>query len=381
MPTLRGITWAHTRGYAPMVATSQAFSDLHPEVEIVWEKRSLWAFGEASIEPLVQAYDLLVIDHPFIGLAAEGQWFLPLNEYVPQDLLDELATQTVGPSYRSYAYRGQQWALPVDAAAQVAASRPDLIETHGVSIPRTWNDVVDLARETRKVAIPLTPINALSAFFTLCANQGEPPLRAEGKIVAREVGEQVLHELRTLATEIDAACLDMNPIQVLNRMSSTDSILYVPLSYGYCNYSRAGYAPHRLAVHDIPAAGEFGCQGATLGGAGLAIAAQSPHRSEALAYAAWVTGANCQRNLYVLSGGQPAHRAAWEDEVANRVTGNFFRDTLRTLEAAYLRPNYPRFAAFQTQAAHLVHACLTGKEGIPEVLRELDRIYVESRAT
>ncbi len=33
MIKLKGITWNHTRGLLPMVATSQRFTELHPEVE------------------------------------------------------------------------------------------------------------------------------------------------------------------------------------------------------------------------------------------------------------------------------------------------------------------------------------------------------------
>jgi hypothetical protein len=31
---LRGITWNHSRGFVPMVATAQRFSELNPSVEI-----------------------------------------------------------------------------------------------------------------------------------------------------------------------------------------------------------------------------------------------------------------------------------------------------------------------------------------------------------
>ncbi|NBU65362.1 MAG: carbohydrate ABC transporter substrate-binding protein, partial [Chloroflexia bacterium] len=50
--TLRGIAWNHTRGYLPMVASAQRFQELHPDVEIVWEKRSLQAFADQPIQVL-----------------------------------------------------------------------------------------------------------------------------------------------------------------------------------------------------------------------------------------------------------------------------------------------------------------------------------------
>jgi len=46
MTELRGITWDHTRGFLPMVATAQRFSELHPDVRITWEKRSLQHFAD-----------------------------------------------------------------------------------------------------------------------------------------------------------------------------------------------------------------------------------------------------------------------------------------------------------------------------------------------
>jgi multiple sugar transport system substrate-binding protein len=55
---LRGITWNHTRGYLPMVATAQRFAETHPGVEIIWEKRSLQAFADRDITELAQQYDL-----------------------------------------------------------------------------------------------------------------------------------------------------------------------------------------------------------------------------------------------------------------------------------------------------------------------------------
>ena len=67
---LRGITWNHTRGYLPLVATAQRFSELNPGIEIVWEKRSLKAFEEYPVERLAADYDLIVLDHLFSGYAA-----------------------------------------------------------------------------------------------------------------------------------------------------------------------------------------------------------------------------------------------------------------------------------------------------------------------
>ena len=83
MITLRGMTWAHTRGFVPMAATAQRYQELHPGVEIVWEKRSLRDFEEFPVEGLAARYDLLVIDHAFVGFAARHRVLQPLDELLP----------------------------------------------------------------------------------------------------------------------------------------------------------------------------------------------------------------------------------------------------------------------------------------------------------
>ena len=142
--TLRGITWNHTRGFLPMVATAQRFEELHPEVRIVWERRSLQAFADAPLATLAEQFDLLVIDHPSVGEAAD--FLLPLDEHLPPDFIKDQAAASVGPSYKSYGWDGHLWALATDAATPVSCHRPDLLAQMGASVPRTWPELLELAR-------------------------------------------------------------------------------------------------------------------------------------------------------------------------------------------------------------------------------------------
>ena len=89
MAVLKGITWNHTRGLLPMVATAQRFTELNPEIEITWEKRSLQEFADASIEDLAKRFDLLVIDHPWTGFGAHTNAILPLSDYLSSDYIKD----------------------------------------------------------------------------------------------------------------------------------------------------------------------------------------------------------------------------------------------------------------------------------------------------
>ena len=74
MIKLKGMTWDHSRGYDPMIATSIRFSEKHNnEVNIEWDKRPLQAFADRPIEEMTDDYDLIVIDYPHVGeVAAKG---------------------------------------------------------------------------------------------------------------------------------------------------------------------------------------------------------------------------------------------------------------------------------------------------------------------
>ena len=114
-----------------MLATATEFRKQHPEVLIEWEARSLYDFGEATLAMLAEQYDLLVIDHPFMGQGEQEQCLLPLDEHVSNLQLHKLERERVGSSHRSYFFQGHQWALAI--AAQVPGYRPDLLKKAGMA--------------------------------------------------------------------------------------------------------------------------------------------------------------------------------------------------------------------------------------------------------
>jgi multiple sugar transport system substrate-binding protein len=129
---LRGIAWNHTRGFLPVVATAQRFEELHPEVSILWEKRSLQSFADASMADLAATFDLIIMDHPHTALAATHELLLPFDDLLPAEVLTDLAANSVGASHESYSYEGRQWALAIDAAAPISTCRLDLLDRYGI---------------------------------------------------------------------------------------------------------------------------------------------------------------------------------------------------------------------------------------------------------
>lgn len=377
MLELKGITWDHPRGYQPLVATAYEFQKQHPQVHIAWDVRSLKDFGDLSIESLAEKYDFVLMDHPFSGTGAKSGVLVPLDEWIPEPFLQEQARYSVGPSHRSYFWEGHQWALAVDAAAQVTACRADLLDDLDVEIPKSWDDVFGLAESlkgTGKIGMPLHPVDAVCCFQSLCANISSGLFWHSEYGIDPEIGAQALNLLQRLASLVDERSLFMNPIQMLDLMAGTNEIAYVPLIFGYTNYARKGYAKHLVRFGNIPSVSDEP-SGALLGGVGLAISSSCKHIEAAVQYAMYVASSEVQRGIYFQHGGQPAHRTAWLDEKTNEATDHFFRNTLHTLELSFLRPRFPGYNKFQELAGETVHRFLISRGRVSDCITQLNGLY------
>jgi multiple sugar transport system substrate-binding protein len=374
MITLKGMAWNHTRGFVPVVACAQRYEELHPEVTIVWEKRSLQAFADASLAELSAAYDLIVMDHPHTALAATGGLLLPYEDWLPEAFLADQAANSVGGSHESYRFENKQWTLATDAAAPIATWRPDLLEAHGLALPQTWEEVLDLAKHGF-VTVSAFPIDMLMHGYTFCAALGHAPFTGDC-VAPDDVLAAALTELRKLVSHCDPACLERNPIRTAEWMSQTSDprAAYCPFAYGYSNYSRPRYAPFPLKAGDLVT---FNGQRlrSTLGGAGLAVSSKTKHPHACMDFAAFTAAPETQMGVYFQSGGQPGHRASWIDDAVNEASNGFFRDTLQTLDESLLRPQFPGYMDFQDAATPIAHSCGSGTIPPSEAAAEINRLY------
>ena len=374
--TLTGITWNHTRGYLPLVAAAQRFVDARRDVSITWQTRSLQEFADFPIERLAERFDLIVIDHPFVGYAAAHPTLVPLDDGLPAAFLTDQQANSVGASFASYEYGGHVWALPIDAATPVASWRPDLLAKAEAAAPRTWDDLLTLARR-KLVALPAIPVDALMATYMLCLAHGEEPFATPERMAGEDTGIAALEMLRELVSLCDPACLRRNPIRTYEAMVGGDDIAYCPFAFGYVNYARTDYAAHPLRFGGLVELAGHRLR-STLGGTGLAISRGCRDPELALEFARFVASPEVQKGLYVVAGGQPGHRTAWTDQEANRLSNGFFADTLPTLDEAWMRPRYSGYIPFQDEAGQIFHRYLASGGFARVALSEIDRLYRES---
>lgn len=371
---LKGITWSHSRGFTSIVAVSQRFSELHPDVDIVWEKRSLQEFADAPLENLANSYDLLIIDHPWAGFAAKHGILLPLNKYLPEDYLKDQADNSVGKSHISYNFEGFQSALAIDAATPIAVYRPDLLSSD--EVPSTLEDLMNLAKD-HKVIYAGIPLNLLMDFYMFC-NTMDDSFFKDDMLVSRETGTTALELMRELASYCPKEMFNWDPIEVHEVLARENDYSYCPFAYGYTNYSREGYGKHLLKATDVVTWNGKLLQ-TVLGGTGLAISSHCKDIDAAVEFAKYAASPEIQRTLFFDNGGQPGHRSAWLDPETNRRSMNFFKDTLKTLDASYLRPRYSGYLYFQDHAGDYIQDYVMYGGNVNETLHKLQQLYETSR--
>lgn len=366
--TVRGLTWDHPRGYdALAAAVTHAHSaglDLH------WDKQPLEGFESASISELAQRYDLLVIDHPHLGDALASDCLQNIDRLFDPAQLAEWRTQSIGRSFTSYRYAGQQWAIPLDAATQVSACRPDLSADPA---PSSWTHMPAYAKR-HPVCLSLAGPHAfltlcsMAHAFGACMGDHQETLFAGGDATS---AWELLLELYAYSP---AAWETKNPIDLLHGMSTTEEVAYCPLVYGYVNYAGPNSPGRQLTFGNAPA-GPNNRIGSVLGGTGIAITQRCPVTPALLRHLEHLMSISIQTTFIPANQGQPSARKAWQDRALNLDYNDFYAKTLPTLEEAFVRPRFLGYTRFQLEASQLVREMLAARTGAKNGLARLQAMH------
>lgn len=351
-----GLTWDHPRGRAALEAAAGA---LGGGDSLRWEVQSLEGFESAPIDDLARRYDLLVLDHPHLGDARQHDSIRPIDELFDADQLRAWERAAVGPSIASYQMADRLWALPLDAATQVSARRRDLV----LEAPATWGDALALV-DRGLVATSLAGPHAFLSLCSIAVSLGDDPGTGEA-LFDREVSLRSLELLTRLSSRAPEGSAVLNPIGLLDRMRDRGDIGYIPLVYGYVNYSSPV-----LAFGSAPALD--GRIGSVIGGTGIAVTRRCEPTAALLAHLRMLLSDDAQRGFIPTHSGQPSARVAWTDPGVDAAAHGFYSATLSTIESSWVRPRVLGYIPFQAEASGLVRAAVFGSRSPEDVLEEIE---------
>lgn len=396
MTTLHGMTWDHPRGIDALLAVGREYT-ANTGVEIDWVARPLHEFEETPLARLATRFDLLAMDHPFIGDAVEADALIPLDGVWSRADLDDRAGDSAGRSVASYSWNGRQWAGAVDAACMVSAYRTGAIDS--AAIPREWEQLAEFSAEhgRRAVLLAANPTHLWGTVLSMCHGLSGSGALPDGASTGTSTGSDdgrpgwwgddgiepdLLADAISCVIDVVALCapesMAADPIAVLDRLSAADgaepTVLYSPLVFGYITYSVDGAKPTLVSFADAPGFGS-GPVGTLTGGVGLAVSAHSPHREAAADFVRFATDREVQLGSYSAAGGQAGRRSVWaNDELDHRVNG-FYGNTLATMDRSFLRPRLIGYPEFQRLASLDLHSAVTEARPVGETVRRLADIW------
>ena len=354
---LKGTAWDHPRAFAGLHAVNPAISAALGGARIEWDVHSLADFSAAPLSNTADHYDLVLFDHPYSGDASRGL-LLDLSRYLAPSVLDDLRSDTVGFGVDLFDYDGGVWGLPIDAACQVAAYRPDLCARAGMDEAylrsATLSDIVDrLRREKLKLAISFRGVGSFMCFLSYCHQLGAVPFAREGELVPREIGVEVVQLMHRILDAAVPEVMDWISITCLEEMARRDDLAYCPTIFGFSPYSHDSYGTvdgRRPLNFTAPPLARIGArQSSIIGGAGIGVSAKTRHPELAAKAVELLMSREMQREM-ALASGQPGRRSTWVDPQVNAVSRGFFANTLSTIEQGYIRPRFPGWVPRQTRA-------------------------------
>src|SRR5680860_423203 len=377
MKTLRGITWNHSRAYPPLVAVSQRYEELNPGTRIQWDRRTLDEFGHKPIDKLINEYDLIVIDHPWAEFCFDKNLVFDLKEKLLPEQRSDLENNCIGRSFESYVLEDKLLAIPIDGATPVPSWRPDLIEKHGLQVPKTWDDLIAMS-DNKHVVMPGFGADLfLNWLMFLHALDGHP-FESPGTIADKQAATEAMSLFKRLAEPMPKEILNWNPIYIAELMTRSDRFVYCPFAYSYGNYSRTSFTDRPIRYGNLI---EFNGKPlrSILGGTGISISTNCKDVELAFDFSLYCASSEVQSNIYTYAGGQPVRKEAWLSKELESFSGAFFSGSYLSHENALVRPRYNGYVPLQEKVGEPLQQFIMGNITMEKAWNDIQSAYRSSR--
>jgi multiple sugar transport system substrate-binding protein len=341
---LKGVTFSHPRIVQPLLAASAMFAEKEPGTVIEWTEHSLQDFEELSLCKISERFDVFAYDHPLIGDAVGQGCVVDLEEARP-GMIARLRQSSLGLCTESYVVGNKLLGVPFDGAVQSSAWVTARFSNGGPPLQLT--DLIAFAADDGResVALPLLPAHAGCTFLTLAASVSElgPEERRFYLDASRIRG--ALASLKVLIDHSSPRSVDLDPINILDEMSSGGPVQYSPILFGYGTYASSVLNVHPLSFGRAISVGGLPSQ-ALLGGAGIGVSENSKYREKAIDFAEFVTSDPVVHKAIRENRGQSGLKTGWQSSVDVAMDKNFFDATRDAMATGIVRPRFAGFVSF-----------------------------------
>ena len=389
-----------SRGYGAVVGPAiESFEAANPDIKVEWlkisdvpsESRKLYV---TNLMARSSTPDVFSVDVIWPGEFAQRRWIAPIgNEFSA----DELAT--FNPSFKEAAtVDGELYGVPLYVDGTQFFYRTDLLEKHGIDVPKTWEEVIAasktiLAAENNPDLVGFVSMwakieglfmNWLSFTYsnggTFFDENGNVNVNSPEAIEATQTMVDMLYKHKIVPESI----LNMRPDDARTLFQQGRSIFIMVQDFVY--------AP--LSADDSPVQGKFDftrnpyfaahpdAPGTAMGGYLIAVNANTEHREAAVKLVKHLVSYETQLSAAVDASKSPGRMDVYDDAA---LQGN---DVLNKFGAAYaagvVRPsagagsNYPKVSdAMQIAITSALHQSKTVEEALNEAQAKIEKLLAK----
>lgn len=320
------------------------------------------------------SYDLAYVDVAWVPKFAAQGWLMPLDALIPPKELGEFLPGDLEGSR----YEGKLYRLPVQSDGGMLYYRKDLLAAKDLPVPRTWEELVAVAKKTRTPEVAGFVFQGkqyeglVCVFMELVWGFGGDLLDPAGVVRIDEA--PAVAALTALVDGIHAdkiipqAVLTYQEEETRNAFQEGRAVFMRNWPYAWNLMQKEG-SPVRGKIGIVPmVSGPGGRPAATLGGWGFAVSAYSRRPKEAFLVAEYFASAESQKLAFLKGGILPSRKALYSDPEVLKAAPHM-KDLGRVLAGARPRPTHPRWPRMSDALQMHVSAALSRQETPADALR------------
>jgi multiple sugar transport system substrate-binding protein len=329
-------------------------------------------------------YDLILMDIVWVAKFAHQGWLQPLEDWFDREARkDFLPGDIDGGTYAGKIYR-----VPLQTDAGVLYYRKDLLGEVGLGPPRTWGELVRMAKKLQKPPTPWGFVFQGKQYEGLVCNFLEF-IWSFGGNVLNQKGEVVLDSPQNVeALSLMGRLIHVHGITPPGITTYEEEECRHIFQEGNALFCRNWPYQWTLAQGEkSPVRGKIGIaplphhEGqksySTLGGWGFGISRLTKNKDACKKFIRYVTGPEAQKKLHFKSGIVPARKSLFEDEEILKESP-YYRQLFGILLGSRPRPVHPDYSRISDIISRNVHKALllkrTPENALKKAHSEIKRI-------
>ena len=317
MKPLRIVAWDDPRCTDPLRAVSPIWKAKHNQ-DIKIMCRSLSAFNDQPLSEISPICDVMIVDYPHMCQAVSEEAIADIHTILPDSKITPVTSAMIGTAQQSFQVGDTTPAIASDAACQLSAYRPHMLQKYGYKQPpATWESLIQMVeKHPQSVVFSTYPSDICCIAMSLVLYHGAVTSTDSDFFSDTHAGMWAIEMLKKITQFLPAYCWQSTPQRVFQQVQTDDTTAYIAFTFGYPQKSTLenGGWRYTSVPENTPT---------IMGGAGMAVSSKSPQQQQAGRFIIWYCGQEGQIHT-ARNGGLPSGVSGWKDSIANSRTHGYY---------------------------------------------------------